>query len=63
MDNFGGGNGMFGDLVNIVNRSALALRDAPSFGGVGISMEGTVLSCLDLCGSHSALVFGDRSVP
>jgi hypothetical protein len=40
MDDFGGTNGLFGDITDVANRSALALADAPSFGGVGISMEG-----------------------
>jgi alpha-N-acetylglucosaminidase len=40
MDDFGGTNGLFGDITDVANRSAFALADAPSYGGVGISMEG-----------------------
>ncbi len=39
-NDFGGTNGMFGDIVNLNHRVALATVDAPSLAGVGISMEG-----------------------
>jgi alpha-N-acetylglucosaminidase len=40
MNDFGGTNGLFGDITNVLSRVALATADAPSFAGVGISMEG-----------------------
>lgn len=42
MDDFGGTNGIFGDLYNVASRVAIASGDpnATSLAGVGISMEG-----------------------
>jgi alpha-N-acetylglucosaminidase len=40
MDDFGGTNGMFGDVANLLNRTRAAAVDAPSYAGVGITMEG-----------------------
>jgi alpha-N-acetylglucosaminidase len=40
MNDFGGTNGLFGDITNVNLRTSLAMRDAPSFAGVGITMEG-----------------------
>lgn len=42
MDDFGGTNGLFGDLPNVAERVAVASNDtdATSLAGTGISMEG-----------------------
>ena len=40
MDNFGGTNGLFGDVENVLSRTAGAAVSAASFAGVGITMEG-----------------------
>jgi hypothetical protein len=44
MDDFGGTNGIFGDLPNVADRIELVGNDsdATSLAGTGISMEGTV---------------------
>ena len=42
MDDFGGTNGIFGDLPNVASRVAIASNDsdARTLAGTGISMEG-----------------------
>ena len=40
MDDFGGTNGLFGDVHNLLTRTAATARGAVSFAGVGITMEG-----------------------
>ena len=40
MDDFGGTNGMFGDVDNVLACTARAATSAASFAGVGITMEG-----------------------
>ena len=46
-------NGLFGDITNVNLRTSLAMRNAPSFAGVGITMEGapnaTAAVALVLC--------------
>ena len=43
MNDFGGTNGMFGDVANVFQRTAQTAESAPSFAGVGVTMEGWVL--------------------
>eukprot|EP00665_Eupelagonemidae_sp_cell47_P000189 gene189-5360_t len=40
MGEFGGTNGLFGDVANVIRRVAAAAAGAPSLAGVGITMEG-----------------------
>jgi alpha-N-acetylglucosaminidase len=40
LGNFGGNNGMYGDLALVRNRSDLVLQDSPTVAGFGIAMEG-----------------------
>ena len=40
MNDFGGTNGMFGDVSNVFHRTAQTATRATSFAGVGVTMEG-----------------------
>jgi alpha-N-acetylglucosaminidase len=40
MNNFGGNNGLYGDMALVVNRTTHAFSTSSSMAGVGITMEG-----------------------